>query len=488
MSTLLKNLITSIIILQFAISPLARASDDFSFDFGDEGSVITNGPDCDDRSDRGNCAGAGCGDRDGHGRSGDYDDDGPDINGDKDGRHGQGDGRGDGRDHNDYPNESNRRLSIDDPYNSHTIIKQDADRGDGVIFVRDSEWNNYYPGEEEYSDIYTDVKGNHFVKSADKTKLLPLKGLKICASDLECGRYGYKEDWWNYSWPDENIDGDYEYSDHVSFAEKRLTLKHGIEKAEALIPQNSEKQKIVKVVKNLYREAGAAYVRDHDKETTRALQDGALQLLATIVDIGISVSPLGWAKDTYEFITGTSLISGHALSNTERVMAAAGMVLPGVASLAIAGVRIARSVNAGKTAVRDFAKLEKAIEALGHIKIERFKEGRNLTEVAVIGRDMGSVKDASARLNAAGIETRLFVQTEEANLNLAERARDFADLHIPYDRIPATLSYTENMSWVESLKRENMSIIDIGNPKGLKERSRFYDDEVLNLFNEVNRK
>lgn len=66
-----------------------------------------------------------------------------------------------------------------------------------------------------------------------------------------------------------------------------------------------------------------------------------------------------------------------------------------------------------------------------------------------------------------------------------EAAKEFGS-RIPYEKVPSMTIYKENMNWVDKILSDNITIIDVGNTKGLVEKSRFYDDEILRIFGEVN--
>ena len=58
-----------------------------------------------------------------------------------------------------------------------------------------------------------------------------------------------------------------------------------------------------------------------------------LQLATNLVDVGLGLTPgVGWAKDTYEAITGTNLITGEELTSAERSFAILGAATGGLGS------------------------------------------------------------------------------------------------------------------------------------------------------------
>ena len=143
---------------------------------------------------------------------------------------------------------------------------------------------------------------------------------------------------------------------------------------------------------------------------------------------------------------------------------------------------IARNPLTRKGISSAVAHAEKLTDILGDLKPVRFKEGKNLSEVAIIGRDMTYVREAGARLNAAGVKTRIFTPSKIANDALQNASKAYDGKNVPYDIIPETFAYKENMDWVKNVNIDEVPVIDIGNPSGKTIPSRFYDDEILNFF------
>lgn len=485
-----KRIICYLLVFQIFLGWNSYSYDDGpSYDFSDEPFVVTSGDDRSDGRDDGNCVGSGCDDREGSNR-GEYDDEESGTEFDQDDS--QFDGpRRDG-DERDSRGSSGLTESV---LRERTIAIQDTDRGDGVFILRDSWGEIYYRGEpaateqdRDLTDIYTNSKDVDFVKSKDGKRLLPINGLRECAPALECDVYGYKDDWWNNSiLPQFRSSKEYfEYRKTVNFAEKQLTIKSVLEKAKQKFSQQPVKMKVVDIVDTLYVGANSEFRHQYVEEAL-ALQEGAIALLSTIVDVGLSVSPVAWGKDAYEFITGISLVTGKNLSEADRIIAGIGVVLPGVGVFAAAGIRIVRRMSVRKSYLQNAQHVQDALAVLGNLKTVRFKEGKNLSEVAVIGRDMESVREAGARLNSAGIKTRIFEASQGARNSLKRDVIKNGNSPLSYDKIPATEIYNENMSWARRLLDDNISVLDVGNPKGLEVPSRFYDDEVLTIFKEVNK-
>ena len=44
------------------------------------------------------------------------------------------------------------------------------------------------------------------------------------------------------------------------------------------------------------------------------------------------------------------------------------------------------------------------------------------------------------------------------------------------------MGYLANVEWVNRMKRENFTFLDVGNPNNLTESSIFYDMEILKIF------
>jgi hypothetical protein len=245
------------------------------------------------------------------------------------------------------------------------------------------------------------------------------------------------------------------------------------------------RQELFKQSQLLIQEA-KSLAQQNKKDEGFKLLKASDHLTSFIIDFSISVSPLGWAKDVYEFMTGRSIVTGQTLSNTERVLAGAGVILPGVVPLAFAGLKIVARNPLTKEGVKGAIRSAREVsELLGELKMVRFKEGKNVAEVAIIGRNMDAVRAAGERLSVAGISTRIFEPTEKAMEAFRQTAKEFGS-RVPYENVPATALYRQNMEWIERILKEDITVIDVGNSKGVIEKSRFYDDEVLRLFGEAN--
>lgn len=444
-----------------------------------------------DRDDGGNQGGGG---------HADYDEQSPDDHND----HGEGgewdrDDR-DRRDDDHSAQNGDRNDRNNAKYGERGLQHGDRDRGDGVIFVRDQRGNVYYRGEPawveetdqgdfyhpDHRDLYFDTKNNVFVKSVDQSRLLPLDGLKVCVANDSCVSKGYRADWWNYSQsPDfENGEQAGDWLEVSAFYEKQFEIKKQLNKAYSnpAVRSSSAKYAVLREADFLHGQARQAYIQSR-REEAEALQRGAKELAFFLTDVGISVSPLGWAKDAYELITGTRLIDGKKLTDGERLAAGIGVMMPGVAGLAFAGMKIiARNPLTRQGISKAIVEVEKIGELLGDLKPVRFKEGRNTAEVAIIGRDMNYVKEAEGRLQSAGLKTRTFTPSTAAKDDLAADFARNGNKLVGYDDVPSTQVYKEDMAWTDKVLQDDISVVDIGNPSHKKEASRFYDDEVRKIF------
>ncbi|KYG61986.1 hypothetical protein AZI85_07195 [Bdellovibrio bacteriovorus] len=495
-----KNILAILLVLHTSFLPSAYAYDendghDHDDDgrieiFDDEPFVITPGEDAYEGHIDGDCVGSGCDERDDDrdGGYGDYDDDGPDYD---DHHHDNSDtgheGKEDNRDLDSASEDRGSSNSNSVPrIERHVIARQDSDRGDGVIFAKDSNGTVYYPGAFGHKNLYERLDETLFVKSVDGKSFLPLEGIKDCAPVFDCADFGYRPDWWNYPDYIDYEDGAHAgyYWDLAQFTEKQLSIKTSIATARVAYQNDAGKIKVLNEAKYFLEKAERAYT-GHAEEQAHVFQQASLEIVKTIADIGIGISPLGWGKDVYEFITGKSIVDGRELSQTERVLAAAGVAMPGVAGLAIAGIKIvARNPFTKVTVKSAFSQYEHVSDILGGMKVARFKEGKDISEVAVIGRDMSSVRDAAGRLEVAGVKTVVFEPTKSSSNAFIKGTKSG---RVPYDKIPSYEIYKENMEWVDRIQSGQITIIDIGNPKNIKERSRFYDDEVLKIFEEENK-
>ncbi|KYG68170.1 hypothetical protein AZI87_02610 [Bdellovibrio bacteriovorus] len=495
-----KNILAILLVLHTSFLPSAYAYDendghDHDDDgrieiFDDEPFVITPGEDAYEGHIDGDCVGSGCDERDDDrdGGYGDYDDDGPDYDDDHHDSSDTGhEGKEDDRDLESVSEDRGSSTSNSVPrIERHVIARQDSDRGDGVIFAKDSSGTVYYPGAFGHKNLYERLDETLFVKSVDGKSFLPLEGIKDCAPVFNCADFGYRPDWWNYPDYIDYEDGAHAgyYWDLAQFTEKQLAIKTSIATARVAYQNDAGKIKVLNEAKYFLEKAERAYT-GHAEEQAHVFQQASLEIVKTIADIGIGISPLGWGKDVYEFITGKSIVDGRELSQTERILAAAGVVMPGAAGLAFAGIKIVARHPFAKTGINSAVKsYDKISDLLGSMKVARFKEGKDLSEVAVIGRDMGTVREAADKLQLSGIKVVTFEPSLEASVGLGKLN---GGTRVSYDEVPTTSMYEENMSWVDEIVKNEVTVIDIGNPKKLVERSRFYDDEVLNIFGEVNK-
>lgn len=288
-----------------------------SFDFSEEPSYVTSGEDRFEGQEDGDCIGAGCSEKGSH--SGDYDDDGPDDDFE---RHSFNDGR--------------------------TNYERDED---GVHYVRGSKANNnadeYENPGHDHTDLYYDSAGSIYVKSTNGKKMLPLRGLLSCSETLNCFQQGYKADWWNYSAdPGDNATEAGDYIDRRNFAQRFHEVNRSLNKLKDSPQQSHQKSTLTKLSVALHKDAKDAYL-EKDYDAADDFLEGARALATFALDIGVSISPAGWAKDVYEFTTGRSLVTQMPLSDGERLFAGLGMVAPALGPLGFAGIKILKNTTAG---------------------------------------------------------------------------------------------------------------------------------------------
>jgi hypothetical protein len=113
------------------------------------------------------------------------------------------------------------------------------------------------------------------------------------------------------------------------------------------------------------------------------------------LDVSVSLSPAGWAKDAYELVSGTSLIDGHVLSTTERVFAGIGAISVAFGPLGYAGVRMISRTGRVASEAAFFSKLGK------------------LTEKVVVATHVGP---AEQEFTKAALEVKAIILTQDANI------------------------------------------------------------------------
>lgn len=425
---------------QVCITPHAYA-EGLSFDFEDEPVYVGPGNSNEQGRDDGNCIGGGCDSQNGGNQ---YDDD----------------------------NEGSNQTD------DHEGSASDGNR------------NSYDRGErnDDYRRGYgSDGRRHDYVFNPMHSKV-SAKGLWQCSQSFTCAEKGYGVQFWKFQGnPDWSNTQWNQFNRGVKFAKYYFKVnKHHQERIAMPSQLRPEvRQELFKQSQLLIQEA-KSLAQQNKKDEGFKLLKASDHLTSFIIDFSISVSPLGWAKDVYEFMTGRSIVTGQTLSNTERVLAGAGVILPGVVPLAFAGLKIVARNPLTKEGVKGAIRSAREVsELLGELKMVRFKEGKNVAEVAIIGRNMDAVRAAGERLSVAGISTRIFEPTEKAMEAFRQTAKEFGS-RVPYENVPATALYRQNMEWIERILKEDITVIDVGNSKGVIEKSRFYDDEVLRLFGEAN--
>lgn len=151
------------------------------------------------------------------------------------------------------------------------------------------------------------------------------------------------------------------------------------------------------------------------------------------------------------------------------------------------------------------------------IKPENIKIGTaNKYKIALIGQSMGGgterlvpgtsrlermfgVKDYSYSLMSLGYDTKLFLGGERIDVPVlsdvarsqmkqlvdkraAELGKDPKYVLLEYDKVKTTLGYAENKIWAEYVRDNGYTVIDVGNPNNITDRSAFYDMEREIIF------
>jgi hypothetical protein len=110
-------------------------------------------------------------------------------------------------------------------------------------------------------------------------------------------------------------------------------------------------------------------------------------------------------------------------------------------------------------------------------------------KVAIIGRSMDAVNGYAATLRTQGIEPYLFSSSMDAGMTVPTIARkEFSFLSdayggtIPDSVLPRTKMFQTNEAWAQILKRENYTVIDLGNPFNNPKPSLFFNAEQNIIF------
>ncbi|MFV8258436.1 pre-toxin TG domain-containing protein [Bdellovibrio bacteriovorus] len=316
-----KKIVSLCLTFAFILNSFAYADDRIPIDFGDDGSVITSGEDRYEGHEDGNCIGAGCDDRGNGGgyNRGDYDDDSRDD---------------------DF-----ERHSFNEGRTHYERDERGARYARGSKAIQNAQ-QHVNPGNDN-SDIFYDNHGTEYVKSTDGKKMLPLRGLLSCSETLSCFQQGYKADWWNYSTvPGENATEAGDYMERSDFAKKYQEVDRSLDRLKNSSQQSHQKAALARVSTALQKDAKNAYL-DKEYDAADDLLEGARALATFALELGVSISPAGWAKDVYEFTSGRSFVTQTPLSDGERLMAGLGMVAPALGPLGFAGIKILKSTKAG---------------------------------------------------------------------------------------------------------------------------------------------
>ena len=93
-------------------------------------------------------------------------------------------------------------------------------------------------------------------------------------------------------------------------------------------------------------------------------------------------------------------------------------------------------------------------------------------------------------MKKASLETETFAFSPAASDDFVKVVKEYRDrvgnqsAMLPLDDVRTTAGYAENKAWAEKLKSEGFTVLDLGNPNGLAERSAFYEIELSVLFGE----
>jgi hypothetical protein len=133
--------------------------------------------------------------------------------------------------------------------------------------------------------------------------------------------------------------------------------------------------------------------------------------------------------------------------------------------------------------------------------VQKVRPGTN-GKIAVIGRRMlGHVEDVAAALKAEGKQVEIFSELDQknnlfnidgVNKSWDDIADDFKNTNGQYQtsngkilesELPKTMMYKANKIWVDKLKAQGYTVIDMGYPVGQSlPQSVFYNMELSNLF------
>jgi hypothetical protein len=221
-------------------------------------------------------------------------------------------------------------------------------------------------------------------------------------------------------------------------------------------------------------------------------------VLPIVVSVLIDFSPLGNIKGIIVSILGKDIITGDKLTVFDRIL---GVVpfLGGIKKLVRVEKIVEEAYNLGvrtKAGAKVYAKIQHAIETLPNIlKAKRIREGADAGKIAIVGRSMGNadaglvgVRDAAAHLKTHGHVPKVFEPSEQASIQFKNRVNRYRKsiksdtAYLPDNLTKRTRVFQENKAWATQLKKEGYTVLDLGNPNGLKDASIFYDMEKGHLF------
>ncbi len=164
-----------------------------------------------------------------------------------------------------------------------------------------------------------------------------------------------------------------------------------------------------------------------------------------------------------------------------------------------AGESLERAVTYGlksPAGLKLFAKIESVLDAMPtKLRPILMHEGTDPSKVALIGRSMGDadkgligVRDANAFLKKTpDVEVAIFERSEAANFEFEQMLEKYRNeignpnARLPEEWVKKTLSYQENIAWIERQLANGATVLDVGNPNALKDISVFYEMEKTTI-------
>ena len=114
-------------------------------------------------------------------------------------------------------------------------------------------------------------------------------------------------------------------------------------------------------------------------------------------------------------------------------------------------------------------------------KAVQIRQGTN-GKVAVIGRDMNTVRPYAAELKSKGYDVEIFDGDTVPDAARSEWAKiKKSGKWLTEDEIPQTETFKANAAWADKLVSENYTVVDLGSPAGTGS-SQFYNLELSIIF------